>query len=304
MKNSTKILTVIVLLFALVSLVYYANTKVSKNKTENVSRTHKDATYIIGGQKFTLKDGVSKVEQAPGSSSFVITSYFGNEVGADFDSDGREDVAFLLSQNTGGSGTFYYVVAALNKDTGYVGSEAIFLGDRIAPQTTEIKENNIIVVNYAERKPGESFAEVPSVGKSIWLKLDPLTMQFGEVVQDFEGEVDVSKMNLTMKTWNWIGTSYNDESKVVPKKAGKFTLTFKSDGNFSMTTDCNSMSGKYSVKKNSIVFTQMISTLMACEDSQEQEFSKMVQDSDSFLFTNKGELVLNIKYDSGSVIFK
>jgi hypothetical protein len=44
------------------------------------------------------------------------------------------------------------------------------------------------VVNYADRKKGEPMTAQPSVGKSIWIKLDPKLMQFGEVVQNFEGE--------------------------------------------------------------------------------------------------------------------
>jgi hypothetical protein len=47
---------------------------------------------------------------------------------------------------------------------------------------------NVVVVNYAVRLPGEPFTAEPSLGKSVWLKLDPTTMQFGEVEQNFEGE--------------------------------------------------------------------------------------------------------------------
>jgi hypothetical protein len=97
-----------------------------------------------------------------------------------------------MTFNTGGTGTFFYVVAALNTVNGYVGSQGLLLGDRIAPQTTEMSQNprhvNVIVVNYADRKPGEPMVTEPSVGKSIWIKLDPKIMQFGEVVQNFEGE--------------------------------------------------------------------------------------------------------------------
>ena len=304
MKNSIKIAGVFLVLVGLISLVYIAKGRGDIKKIDNVSSSYKNATYIIGGEKVTLKDGVSKVSAAPGSASFTTTTYFGNEVKTDFDLDGREDIAFLLTQNTGGSGTFYYLVAALNKENGYVGTEAIFLGDRIAPQTTELKENNIIVVNFAERKPGESYSEVPSVGKSLWFKLDTAQLQFGEVVQNFEGEVDINKMSLGMKTWNWVETRYNDGKIVYPKKANKFTITFSKDKRFSLTTDCNAMSGEYVVTGKSIKFQKIISTLMACEGSQEEDFSKMIQDSNEYIFTNKGELVLNIKYDSGSVIFK
>ncbi len=161
-------------------------------QTAKIAVGYKDAEYLIDGQHIKLTNGTSEIPAAPGSASMIVTKYFGNEVRHDLDEDGREDIVFLLTHSPGGSGTFYYVVAALNTSEGYIGSQGLFLGDRIAPQTTEINEEagrkNVIIVNYAERKPCESFAVAPSVGKSIWLKLDPSTMQFGEVAQNFEGE--------------------------------------------------------------------------------------------------------------------
>ncbi|HEY4486176.1 MAG TPA: hypothetical protein VJB70_00370, partial [Candidatus Paceibacterota bacterium] len=64
----------------------------------------------------------------------------------------------------------------------------VLLGDRIAPQTTERGEGRMVVVNYTERAYGEPMTASPSVGKNLWLLLDPKTLQFGEVVQNFEGE--------------------------------------------------------------------------------------------------------------------
>ena len=158
----------------------------------------KNATYTIDGISTTLVNGFSEADVASDSAEKEVIRYFGNEVVHDLDDDGREDIVFLLTQQKGGSGTFYYVVAALNKLAGYEGSHAFLLGDRIAPQTTNIDEGtgaegrqrqNVIVVNFAERRPSEPMTARPSVGKSVWLKLDPKTMQFGEVAQNFEGEV-------------------------------------------------------------------------------------------------------------------
>jgi len=187
------ILGIIAIALVFISFLYYtSNTSIVIDKTTVTSP--KNATYMIEGQPVTLVDGVSVVPTSPGSATTVTTRYFGNEVTHDLDGDGRFDTVFLLTQNRGGSGTFYYVVAALNKVNGYVGSHGLFLGDRIAPQTTEMSQNpstpNVIVVNYADRRVGESFATPPSMGKSIWLLLDTKTMQFGEVVQNFEGEAE------------------------------------------------------------------------------------------------------------------
>ena len=179
---------------------------------------HRNATYRIDGQSVTLVDGFAEVEAAPNSASKITTRYFGNEVVADLNNDGRDDAVFILTQETGGSGVFYYVVAALNTEDGYVGSEGYLLGDRIAPQTTELSQNpshqNVIVVNYADLTPGEPMVATPSVGKSVWLKLNPETMQFGVVEQYFEGEADPSRMSLTMDEWAWVSALYNDGRSV------------------------------------------------------------------------------------------
>lgn len=124
------------------------------------------------------------------------------------------------------------------------------------------------------------------------------------IVKDFEGEADPARMTLSMQTWTWINTIYGDGKVVTPKVAKKFTITFKKDKTFSATTDCNGVGGEYKVVDNKITLTKMMSTLMYCEGSQEQEFSKMLDQTDGFMFTSKGEMVLLLKYDSGSVIFK
>ncbi len=176
---------------------YVLNLSTYGERQETAVADYRDAEYMIQGERVRLTGGISEKETVPGSASKTITRYFGNEVRHDLDDDGREDVVFLLTQETGGSGIFYYVVAALNTERGYVGSKDFLLGDRIAPQTTHMDEGitsrgtnrqNVIVVNYAVRLPGEPFTVRPSLGKSVWLKLDPATMQFGEVVKNFEGE--------------------------------------------------------------------------------------------------------------------
>lgn len=168
--------------------------------SEVSAKDYKNTSYTIEGQSITLVDGSSEIEEAPGSAGKIVTRYFGNEVEHDLNDDGREDIVFLVTQERGGSGTFFYVVAALNTPTGYVGSDAFFLGDRIAPQSTNIdegvtvqgtKRENVVVANFATRGPNEPFTAEPTIGKSVWIKLDTTTMQWGEVAQNFEGDIDI-----------------------------------------------------------------------------------------------------------------
>ncbi len=265
----------------------------------------RNATYLIDGSRVKLTNGVSVVDTAPGSASKITTRYFGNEVAHDLNGDGRSDIAFILTQNSGGSGTFYYAVAALNTVNGYVGSDGVLLGDRIAPQATNMGKGNIIIFNYADRRPGESFASMPSVGKSIWLLLDPQTMQFGEVAQNFAGEADPARMSLTQQRWNWISTTYtNATPSVTPRVTNQFSITFKADGNFSATTDCNGVGGEYIANGSKISLDKMMSTKMYCSNSQESEYSKMLSEIGSYHFTTKGELVFDLKVDGGVMVFK
>lgn len=162
----------------LVGGFYAFNAYIYNEKQAAKVSDYKTAEYVIDGQKVKLGEGG--------------TVYFGNQISTDLNADGREDVVFILTQNTGGSGTFYYAVAALNTVSGYVGSDGYLLGDRVAPQSTHLSTNPkhkyVVVFNYADRAPGDPMTTQPSVGKSAYLKLDYKSMQWGIVEPNFEGE--------------------------------------------------------------------------------------------------------------------
>lgn len=188
-----RIIIGVVALAAVLALTFYAlNTYIYKEKQAPVMADYQNATYSLEGKPVQLEDGLAEAEAAPGSASKIVTRYFGNEYRTDLNDDGREDVVFLLTQETGGSGIFYYAVAALNTENGYVGSDGYFLGDRIAPQNIGISPNprhkNVIVVNYADRAAEKPMSAKPSIGKSAYLKLDAESMTWGIVMPDFEGE--------------------------------------------------------------------------------------------------------------------
>lgn len=129
----------------------------------------RNASYVVDGKTITLKNGVFEAAN-PESSSTTTTSYFGNEAHGDINGDGKEDVAFILTQSGGGSGTFYFLVAALKTDVGYQGTNSIFLGDRIAPMATEIA-GGMVIANFADRKKGEPFSAEPTSATSTYARL-------------------------------------------------------------------------------------------------------------------------------------
>ncbi len=321
MKKPSSVVALLVVLVLLAAVFWFGDSLNRKNEQlpggsespvviSKYGVDEKNAAYSIENADVLLVDGLSRVPAAPGSASMVVTKYFGNEVRTDLNGDGRQDVVFLLTQEGGGSGVFYYVAFALNTENGYVGGRTVLLGDRIAPQTTELGKNGIIIVNYADRKPGESFAVQPSVGKTLRLKFDMESGGvFGIVANDFEGEADPARMNLaTNASWKWIETRYADGRVVTPKQSGAFSLSFAGTGRFSATTDCNSVGGNYLPEASGLpgvmTFENMMSTMMYCEGSQEADFVKMLGEISRYRFTSKGELILQMRFGAGEMRFR
>jgi hypothetical protein len=159
------------LLLALVLPLAFALTCGDESESNDARPTDpSNATFVIEGRTITLTNGISEIEAAPGSASKITTRYFGNEARGDLNGDGLADVGFLVTQNAGGSGTFYYAVVTLQLKNGYEGTNAVLLGDRIAPQTTELR-NGELTVNFADRRPGEPMTTPPSVGVSKYFKV-------------------------------------------------------------------------------------------------------------------------------------
>jgi hypothetical protein len=156
MKNIKKTIYIIIIII-LVSIIIILGYKSNNKKNIKQSQPdYKSITYTIDGKNIQLKNNYQ---------------YFGNEAYGDFDNDGNQDIAFIFTDNSEGSGTFFYIVSALNKDDHYIGTNAIFLGDRISPQSTEFI-NNEIVVNYTIRKESEAMTNQPTIGVSKYLKIN------------------------------------------------------------------------------------------------------------------------------------
>jgi hypothetical protein len=136
--------------------------------------------YVFNAYIYNVKQGGSEdykqititIDGEPLTVGTEGTAYFGNDAKGDINDDGIPDLAYLITHQTGGSGTFYYVVGALQNSAGrYIGTNAILLGDRIAPQASEVR-NGILIVNYADRTPQDPFTTPPHVGKSAYLFFD------------------------------------------------------------------------------------------------------------------------------------
>jgi hypothetical protein len=128
------------------------------------------ASYLVERQEVQLVDGRSEVQAVPGSTTTIKTWVLGKPVYGDLDGDADEDAAVLLVRDPGGSETFYYVATAINVNGSYRGQNAVLVGDRVAPQSVEIR-NGVVITRYADRRFEEPMTAPPSVNKSKYLAI-------------------------------------------------------------------------------------------------------------------------------------
>ena len=231
------------------------------------SADYKNATYIIEGQSVTLVNGKSEVAAAPGSAEKVVTQYFGNDATGDLNGDGVPDIAFILSQNSGGSGTFYYAVATLKTASGYQGTNAVLLGDRIAPQTTEIKDGQVIV-NYADRNPGEPMTTQPSLGVTKYLIVQGATLS--EAPKSFLYSCDGGKTITALYSEGTAKPATQAGGPPIPGGSAALTL---SDGRTMTLAQTISADGvRYANADESFVFWNKGNGALVLENNQEKSF--------------------------------
>ena len=136
-----------------------------------IGKDPEDSTYVIEGRTVRLKDSYAEEPVAPDSATMTTTRIFKLGAKGDLNGDGGNGAPVLLVQNPGGSGSFFYVAAALRTGDGYRGTHAILIGDRIAPQALEMHQRTIIV-SYADRYPWEGFTVRPSVSRSRYFLVE------------------------------------------------------------------------------------------------------------------------------------
>ena len=104
----------------------------------------------------------------PESAAVVLTQVIHKPVYVDLDGDNIKEAVSIVMQQTGGTGSFYYLVVAGDGDKII---ESYFLGDRIKIVSVNVVDN-VIIVEYFEREMGQPMASKPTVKVSKKLKLE------------------------------------------------------------------------------------------------------------------------------------
>jgi pimeloyl-ACP methyl ester carboxylesterase len=195
-----------------------------------------NATYSgIYDEPVTLADGVYEGEPfVEGGASRPVVTYIDNTlVHGDLDGDGAEDAAVLLIENSGGSGSFYYVGAQLNRNGQPADAGAALLGDRVQLISMTIADGQVVA---------EIVTQGPDEGMCCGtLKMrKTLGLQDGQLAEIASEELGTVSLDDLMGT-QWTLHRLNFDQ---PPLADVTISADFADGTVSGTGGCNSYSAE------------------------------------------------------------
>ncbi len=168
-----------------------------------------------------------------------------------------------------------------------------------------VPDTNPLIMNQVEAASGARYTH--ESGMAFWEK-------GGIVMIENNGEViytdctvgtmpDMTQASttagpLTGTQWVWTETSFATASSVEPNVPEDFIITFAENNRFSVNTDCNNVGGSFvGGIDGAISFTEMVSTLMACEgDVKESTFVGQLGKVVSYRI-DETNLILSLKSD-------
>jgi heat shock protein HslJ len=104
--------------------------------------------------------------------------------------------------------------------------------------------------------------------------------------------------------WQWEEFISNDGSKTVVNDPNLYMLLLASDGDMYLLADCNSGSGTYKMKNNSLTLKIKVVTQAICEPgSLSDQYISYLGDVASYA-QRDGKLYLNLKADAGNMVFR
>ncbi|QQE64505.1 hypothetical protein GFS31_11860 [Leptolyngbya sp. BL0902] len=128
----------------------------------------------------------------------------------------------------------------------------------------------------------------------IDLMFDSGTMRFQEATAP----------SLVGSVWKLQQIQMNDGSQTVPSNPENYTIEFMGDGSVVVQADCNRGRGSFATAAdNRLNITGVATTRMACPaGSADADFLRGLDNANSYFFRD-GQLIVELMYDSGSMIF-
>ncbi len=210
-----------------------------------------------------LAGGVYEEPAAPGSASTILIRLTDSlAVGT---INGQTMAALVIVTDPGGSGVFFDLYLARQRENDWVIVDHTHLGDRIRVNKIEF-EHGLVELNLTVHSPRDGIC-CPTERKSIHYALqDERLVKVSEPEQNspnpIEGPVRV-----------WQHTLHVDGTRTTPAEAGHYTLRLGANWQLDVRADCNRAGGNYRVEGSRLALSLTHSTMAACPpESLDRQF--------------------------------
>jgi heat shock protein HslJ len=106
-------------------------------------------------------------------------------------------------------------------------------------------------------------------------------------------------------TWQWLRTEYGDDSVVTAPDPTRYTLVLRRDGTYALRADCNQVVGDFTRQGSQLTIRPGVSTLVACPPGSESvRFVRDLESVGTFVYRGDDTLVMNLRADSGNMVFE
>jgi heat shock protein HslJ len=241
-----------------------------------------------------LKDGRFEEKYGEGETQVNQVGFLQSTTG-DLNGDGAADAVVILWANTGGSGVFSYIAGVIDQNGKAQPTKAIALGDRVKVQGLLVKDGQIELQTL---EPGPNDPQCcPSQLVARQLKLNGDTLIVTNEVRPSE-----SAPALTDIIWQWERyEEKNSANNITVNAPGKYLLTLAAGGSYTLTADCNSGGGTYTLSGSSIKLEPAEVTRIECtEGSFSAKYLGLLSEVETVVFID-GELILETK--TGKLFF-
>jgi hypothetical protein len=202
-----------------------------------------------------IKDGVAQLVNGEyrkpimeGSATEIVIRLVSVAFG-DLDGDGVADAAVVLVTDPGGSGTFYDLVAVLNRDGEPKHVATVPLGDRAQIQALSVASGQMVVRMITHGPDDPMCCPTQEVEQIYALQGTKLVQTASQVLNP----VAANDPDITGITWRWaelVETAPAAQS-VVPNPES-YTLILQSDGTLNIQADCNVAGGSYTLEGDAL----------------------------------------------------
>lgn len=135
---------------------------------------------------------------------------------------------------------------------------------------------------------------------TAFIEINGVTVMEGGVPAE-EKDIATNTSPLANTTWQWKQTTYTNKT-ITPTTPDDFVITFMTEGQFSATTDCNTIVGTYTISGDNLGFSNLASTRMAClQETQEEVFAAMLSEATHYDMTDEG--LLGMRLTDGTMFF-